>query len=722
MRFKIVLFAAALALSAPPLALARDEGAPPTRVETVTDVVQGQAIADPYRWLEDGTNPDVRAWSAAQTARSRAYLDALPMRAAIRDQVARYIAQSSPRYAGLNYAGSSLFAFYVDPQRQQPMIRVMGRDANPETARTVLDPSVLDSTGSTAIDWFVPSHDGRLIAVSLSRGGSEDGTLHIFDVATGREVDAAIDHVQFPTAGGDVAWDGDNRGFWYTRYPREERPEADRQFYQAVYYHRLGDDPAHDQRVFGDGLPRVAEIKLDYSTTARTLLISVQNGDGGEFAHYVRQRDGSFAQVTHFEDGVDFAAFGPDRALYLVSEANASRRQVLKLAPGVTDLAQARVIVPEGRAAIVTDFWGEDPITFAGRQLIVRYIDGGPSKVSLYDLNGRPQGDLDLPGIAAVDEIEAVGNDVLYSVETYLTPIQFYRRSHGVSAPTALRATSPISFADMEVVREMATSRDGTQIPVNIIHRRGAPLDGTTPTLLYGYGGYGVNETPFFLGGSRRVLFDAGATFAIANIRGGGEYGESWHTQGSLTNKQNVFDDFIAAAQLLIDRHYTSPQHLAFMGGSNGGLLMGAVVTQRPDLARAVVSQVGIYDMIRVELDPNGAFNTTEFGSVQNPDQFRALYGYSPYHHVRMSTAYPAMLLTTGDNDGRVNPLHSRKFTAALQAATTSGHPVFLVTRSDTGHGIGTPLNVRIDENADYLSFLFDQLGMSPGSAVAATH
>ena len=307
------------------------------------------------------------------------------------------------------------------------------------------------------------------------------------------------------------------------------------------------------------------------------------------------------------------------------------------------------------------------------------------------------------------------GGDVIFSVSTYLEPSAWYRfdAATGKSVRTALFRTSPVHFDDTEVVREFAVSKDGTRVPVNIVRRRGTRLDGNNPTLLEGYGGYGVSMKPFFLGAFTRAWLDQGGVYVIANLRGGAEYGEEWHQAGRLTRKQNVFDDFIACAQHLIERKYTSPAHLAIIGGSNGGLLMGAAFTQRPDLFRAVVSYVGIYDMLRVELDPNGAFNVTEFGTVKDPDQFKALYAYSPYHHVKDGTAYPAILFPTGENDHRVNPMQSRKMTARLQAATSSGHPVLLRTSSSAGHGIGTAVDEQIEEEADVLSFLFDQLGIN---------
>ena len=695
------------------MATARDATAPPARATGVQDTIQGVRVADPYRWLEDSGNTEVKAWVAQQTRRTRAYLDALPYRAAVHRRLESLITQSSPRHYSMTYAGGRLFSMYFDPARQQPSLVVMGADADPAKARAVLDPNVLDPASATAIDWYVPSPDGKRVAMSLSQGGSEAGTLHVYDTESGRPVGETIPNVQYPTAGGDVAWRPDGAGFWYTRYPVADRPE-DRGFYVQVYFHRIGDDPQNDARVFGDGLPKIAEIRLDYSRSADRLLVSVQNGDGGEFAHYVGSPDGRFAQVTRFEDGVDFAKFGPDAALYLVSERNAPRRQIQRLAPGVLDLRHAVTIVPQGEDVIPVDFFGEDSFAFAADRLYVRYLAGGPSRIRVFGLDGKPAGEVPLPDVASVDEIEPVGADLLYSVETYLAPAQFHRLTDGRSVATALKVTSPVRFDDMEVRRVFATSRDGTRIPLNIISRKGMAPDRSHPALLRGYGGYGFSETPFFLGASRRLWFDAGGVFVIANIRGGGEFGEQWHNQGMLTRKQNVFDDFVAAAEYLLKEGYTTAARLAIRGGSNGGLLMGAVLTQRPELFRAVVADVGIFDMVRVELDPNGQFNVTEFGTVRNPEQFRALHAYSPYHNVKDGVRYPAVFLSTGENDGRVNPMHSRKMAARLQAATASDHPVFLITTSAAGHGMGSPLALQIDQDTDYLVFLFDQLGMRP--------
>jgi prolyl oligopeptidase len=307
---------------------------------------------------------------------------------------------------------------------------------------------------------------------------------------------------------------------------------------------------------------------------------------------------------------------------------------------------------------------------------------------------------------------------LLFRDTSYTEPATWFQCAKDGTEPTktALRSTSPVSFADIEVTREFAASKDGTKIPLNILCRKGTKRNGQNPTLLYSYGGYGISMSPNF-DFTRRLWFDRGGVYVVANIRGGGEFGEEWHKAGNLTKKQNVFDDFAATAEYLINEKYTRPEKLAIQGGSNGGLLMGAMITQHPDLFRAVVSSVGIYDMLRVELAPNGAFNVTEFGTVKNPEQFKALYAYSPYHHVVDGTKYPAVLMMTGANDGRVAPYHSRKMTARLLAANKSQNPILLRTSSSAGHGIGTALSERIKQLADIYSFLFAQLGMT-GKAV----
>jgi prolyl oligopeptidase len=670
----------------------------------VVDRYHGVEVTDDYQWLEDTDAPEVRAWVAAQNRRTRAALDALPGRGAIERQLTEIYNAPVASYTRAAHRGGKLFALRTRPGGQQPFLVVMPSADERAAERVVLDPNVLDPSGQTAIDLFTPSHDGRRVAVALARNGSEVGTLRVYDVETGRELGDAIERVSNPTGGGSIAWAPDDAGVYYTRYPREgERPAADMEFFQQVYFHALGSDPATDRYELGRDSPRIAETELTTSADGRYLLAAVANGDGGEFAHYLRSPDGAWRQITRFEDGVTAAAFGPD-ALFLTSHHGAPRGTVLRVPLATPALASATVVVPQGEAVI------EDVVPTATRLYVVDLL-GGPSQVRVFDHAGHARGTLALPPVAAVSSmVRTTGDAVLFRVETYLTPPAWFRAAGDGAAPaaTALRDEAPVRYDDAEVVRETATSRDGTTVPVMVIRRRGTTLDGTNPVLLGGYGGYGVSMTPGY-SLTNRLWLDRGGVVATAILRGGGEFGEDWHRGGNLTHKQNVFDDFIAAAERLIALRYTTPAHLAIRGRSNGGLLMGAALTQRPELFRAVYSGVGIYDMLRVERDPNGAFNVTEFGSVR--DQFRALHAFSPYHHVTDGTAYPPVLLTTGEHDGRVNPAHSRKMAARLQAASAGG-PVLLRVSARAGHGMGSSRSEVIAEQTDVWSFLFEQLGM----------
>jgi prolyl oligopeptidase len=695
-------------------AAAADTTAPPTPQHPAVDKLHGVKITDPYRWLEDAASPDVQSWDAAQMAHTRQVLDAIPAHSAIKAKLTALTTGTSASYSALKVAGGRLFAMFNDPKKQQPQLVVMDIDADPSTQAVVLDPNTIDAQGSLSIDWYEPSPDGKLVAVSLSNGGSEDGILHVLETGTGRDVESAIPNVQYPTAGGSVAW-VDGESFYYTRFPGPERPEADRHFYQQAYLHKVGRNAGEDPLVLGekDGLPKVAEIKFDGRYSPGLALASVQLGDGGEFSHWVLRADQPAVRLTHFEDAIVAAAIGPDRMIYMISRSGAPRGKILKMPLAEPDLSRARTIVPEAENAIDSSAWS-DALVLTQDRLFVHDIVGGPSDVRIFDHDGRAMGTLPLPPIAAADDIHALPDgSLLYAVATYLRPRYYavWHAADGSSEETDLTVDSPVHFGDAEVVREFATSKDGTKIPVSIIRRKGARADGNNPTVLYGYGGYGISIVPRFLGPEWRLWLDAGGIYAEANIRGGGEYGEAWHRAGNLTRKQNVFDDFTAAAEHLIARKMTRPERLALVGRSNGGLLMGAMITQHPQIARAVVATVGIYDMLRVELDPNGSFNTTEFGTVKDNSQFRALLAYSPYQHVRPDTRYPAVLFATGVNDGRVNPMQSKKFAAALQAATSSGRPILLRISTSAGHGFGSALTERIDQQADELAFLIDQLG-----------
>jgi len=670
-------------------------------------------VVDNYRWLENFNDPAVPEWSDAQNRYARADLDRLPMRAALYERLNELRSYPSPRYFALEYLRNVLFAIKRQPPKEQPFLVTLRSPDDAGSEHVVLDPNQLDAKGTAAIDFYVPSADDKYVAMSLSHGGSESGDVHVYEVVSGkspqdgRGLQDVVPRVNGGTAGGSVAWNSDSTGFYYTRYPRgSERPKVDLDFYQQVYFHRLGSRTEDDTYSLGKDFPRIAEISLKASDDGRSILATMANGDGGEFSHYLLGPNGEWRQITRLADEVSRAVFGQDGRIYLLSRQNAPRGKILRLAADNGGLAGAQIVVPESKA-VIQDFLP------AATRLYVADLVGGPSQIRIFDLSGRPLGMAPLKEVSSVSElVRHKGDQLLFESQTYVDPSAWYRFDPASKkvVRTALYQTAAADLSDAEVMREFATSKDGTKVPVTIMYRKGTRLDGSNPAILYAYGGFNVSETPFF-SVRLRALLDHGIVYSVANLRGGGEYGEQWHRAGNLTHKQNVFDDFAAAARHLIERKYTNPRKLGIEGGSNGGLLMGAALTQHPDLFRAVVSHVGIYDMLRLELQPNGAFNVTEYGTVKEADQFRALHAYSPYHHVTDGTQYPAVLFLTGANDPRVDPANSRKMTARLQASGTK-RPVLLRTSSTTGHGIGTALSEQIAQEADVLAFLFNQLGV----------
>lgn len=706
----LLLGVTVLVLGTMPAGATELPAAPVAKEKPVVDEYHGVKVTDDYQWLENDDDSAVKSWSDAENKRTRAYLDGVADHTAITQQLTEWYKETSPNYFSLIARPGVIFALKFAPPKQQPMLVRLASAEDSKSEKVIVDPNKIDAKGTTAIDWYEPSLDGKKVAVSISKGGSEDGTLHFYDAEAGKELGDTIPHVQYPTAGGSAAWDGDGSGVYYTRFPRKgERPEADLNFYQQVYFHKLGTPESRDAYAIGKEFPRIAEIALESSEDGKHVLASVANGDGGDFAFYLLGPDGAWQQIAQFSDQIKQARLGRDGAIYLLSRAGAPRGKVLRLPLETPELGKATEIVPASEAVI-------DKLVPTKDALYVGDLLGGPSQIRRFDLHGKNGVTIPVADISNVQEMAALDDgSLLFKDMSYVAPAAWFHLPSEKTEPikTALVSTSPVSFDDIEVTREFATSKDGTKVPLNIMRRKGTKLDGSNPTLLYGYGGYSISMSPTF-DFTRRLWFNRGGIYVVANIRGGGEFGEEWHKAGNLTHKQNVFDDFAAAAQFLIDQKYTSPEKLALMGGSNGGLLMGALITQHPDLMRAVVSAVGIYDMLRVELAPNGAFNVTEFGTVKDEAQFKALYAYSPYHHVEDGTKYPAVLMLTGANDGRVAPFHSRKMTARLQAANKSAHPILLRTTTSAGHGIGTALSERIKQQADIFAFLFDQLGMKP--------
>lgn len=690
---------------------------PSARRDTTSEVYHGVEVADPYQWLEDWSSAEVKRWSAAQNAAARAVLDGLPMRAAIASEVESVtVGDTVSYYAGQRVGDHAWFMKYAPP-RQQPFLVQIDLAARADTEQVVFDPAAGEDGASTSIEWYRVSPDGKLAAIALTSGGAEVADLHVIDLASRKRIDQVVPRVNVATAGGDLGWDADSAGFYYTRYPRTgERPPADQDFYQQLWHRKLGTPLADDRYELGREFDRIAELRIRQHHPSGKVLVNMQHGDSGRFQQYLRDKAGTWHRLSDYGDQLVQAEFIDGDALLALSRAGAPGGKFLVLdISGLPDIPRIPLLAPTD-AALASNFYG-DPTFIVHHELIyAKVLLGGPEEVRVYDLQGRPRG-APLMDMSGVGQILPWDEGVLIRQSSYLQPNNWLLFDGKTTTRHRLSSTSAVNFDGYKLVREFATSQDGTRIPVSLIMAGDTRRDGDNPLLLTGYGGYAISLSPYF-SPVNKVWLDQGGIVAVANLRGGGEYGEQWHRQGMLTRKQNVFDDFHAVMKHLVERGYTSADRLAIEGGSNGGLLMGAMITQHPSDFQAAVSHVGIYDSLRNELSANGTFNIPEYGTVADEEQFRALYAYSPYHRVGKA-AYPAVLFMTGENDGRVDPMHSRKMTAALQAATTSGNPVLLRTSGSTGHGSGTPLDENIAQQVDRLAFLFHSLGMvyaAPGS------
>jgi prolyl oligopeptidase len=674
----------------------------------VGSTYHGVTVAEDYRWLEDAGSDQARCWTEAQHRLARSYLESLPFRDAVVRRVAEVLTAEPVRYEALRPAGSAYFALKRQPPKQAPCLVELSNLDDLSDERVLVDPGEISASDSATIGWHQPSPDGSLVAVSLSTQETQDASVHVCQATSGELTGASV---SLGSAHGSMAWAGDSSAFWYTRYQSSgERPDGD-SFYQEVWYHSLGDSSAQDRRelagVFADN--RIAENFLDSSPDGQWVMDRVQKGDGGQWQVFLRaQAGGGWWLAADVSDKVTYAAFGPG-ALYLLSRLDAPNGKVLRLPLRAgAAIAHATEVVPEAELTIEGGALAS-PLVVTDSSLWLLDMDAGWSSLRRYGLHGTPAGPVRVPPGSAVDGLVRLnGSDVAYATESFTQPRSWWRVS-GQSAPrpTALRAKTPPEFPQVEVGREFAASADGTRVPVTLVIPRGTPRDGMAPTLLTGYGGFGISLKPRFDPGWVPWL-EQGGVVAVAHTRGGGEYGETWHHAGRLAAKQNVFDDFAGCARALVDSHLTTSERLAILGGSNGGLLMGATLTQHPGLARAVVAMVPVMDMLRHELDHNGTFTVTEYGTVSDPELFQALRAYSPYHNVTDGTAYPAVLLTAGESDALAKAYHAKKMTARLQAATSSSQPVLLRVRPG-GHGPGS-LDQRVSELADIYAFLFDRL------------
>jgi len=674
---------------------------PVARVDTVVDTLHGTPIPDPYRWLENWDNPETQEWTFAQDAYTRSTLAKLPGRDHIHQRLADllsigYMSAATPR-------GGRYFYTKREGEKNQPILYM--REGLKGAPKAIVDPNELSATGIVALDWWYPSRDGRLLAYGVSQSGSEISTLHVLDTDTGVDQPDEIPY----TRAADLSWDIDNGGFYYTRYPTPGTvPDGEEAYHRQVFHHRLGLDPADDELIWGEGRDMQEWPGVTLSPDGRYLLVEVYIGTS-QTELYLRDLSAENSRFDTLAAGLEAVFHGMflGDELFIHTNYNAPQFQILKTKPASPAMSGWDVAVPEGKSVLET-------VTVAGNRLALHYLEKASSRLRAYDPQSGKVEEITLPALGTVAEVggDPSGNEIFYVFSSYFIPPTSYRYDVAAKTSDVFDAVkADIDSSPYEVEQVTYNSKDGTPVTMFLVHKKDIQKNSNNPTLLYGYGGFSSPITPGF---QRNIYLwlEEGGIYAAANLRGGGEYGEEWHEAGMLAKKQNVYDDFIAAGEWLIAQKYTSTQKLAIMGGSNGGLLVGAVLVQRPDLFSAVVCSRPLLDMIRYQKFLIAKLWIPEYGSSDNPDQFKYLLAYSPYQNVKPGTAYPATLILTADTDTRVDPLHARKMAARLQAATSSDKPILLWVEKDAGHGQGAPLDKIIEEYTDIWSFVMWQLGM----------
>jgi prolyl oligopeptidase len=663
---------------------------PKTRTDDVKERIQGVEIADPYRWLEDQQSPETRAWINAQNKYTQILLDAWPGRAALKQRLIELIRIETISMP-VEQNGRYFFKRRAADQEQGVLYVRTGPEGKDEA---LVDPNPLSPDKNISVDLQDVSHDGTLVAYSLRHGGEDETAIRLLDVRTRAELPGQLPKRRYE----GIGIKPDKSGLYYS-WAAPEGPRLD--------YHAMGSDPPKDLEVFGKGYGPDKIIGFDLSEDGHYLTIMVFYGaaaDRTEVYFQDLQKNGPIRPLVNDIPARFIGAVGGDH-VYLQTNWKAPKGRVLKVDLANPGRENWREIVPESDAPI-------ESFSLAGGKLFVKYTRNASSQVKVFDADGAHVRDIDLPMIGTINEISGrwTSKEAFYEFTSYPIPRRIYRYDIDTGNQNVWAETHvPIHGENFEVKQVWYTSKDKTRVPMFLMYRKGTKLDGNDPTLLTGYGGFNINITLSFSAGAA-LWVDQGGVFAEPNLRGGGEFGEEWHRAGMLDKKQNVFHDFIAAAEWLINNHYTQPSKLAIEGASNGGLLVGAALTQRPDLFRAVVCAYPLLDMLRYQKFFVAKFWVPEYGSADDPAQFKYLYAYSPYQHVQPGTKYPAVLFVTGDGDTRVAPLHARKMTALLQADTGSDLPVLLRYDTEAGHSQGVSVTKSIDQATDSLGFLFWQL------------
>jgi len=683
------------------------DGPPKAKVIPVEDTVQGHKIIDRYRYLENPNDPETKLYIENEAKYTRSILGPLPGRDRINARLSQLLeigTVGAPQMGGQYY-----FHTRREGNQNQPILYV--REGLEGQDRVLVDVNKMSSDGTVALDWWFASDDGKYVAYGTSPSGSEESTLHIAETATGKVLPDTIDRTRFAS----IAWMKDSSAFYYTRHPKKgEVPEGEEVYHVKVFFHRMGTDPAKDPLIFGEGRNPQDIPQVNLSEDDRWLLIDVGEG-WTKTEMYLKdlQSEEPPLEITTGKDflyGVDFF----QGKLYITTNEDAPHYRVF-----VADATNAKrenwkEIIAQSDAVLQN-------ASVTGGKLLVQYEHNATSELKLFSLDGKKLADISLPAIGSVFSTSGRydRNEIFFGFQSFTVPPSIYRvQLDDIKSGLWAKVDAPsIDPSGYDVQQVWYASKDGTKVPMFVVSKKGTEKNGKNPTLLTGYGGFNISLTPAF-NRSMYLWMEHGGVYAVANLRGGAEFGEDWHRAGMLEKKQNVFDDFIAAGEYLIAQRYTDKDHLAIQGGSNGGLLMGAMITQRPDLFRAVVCQVPLLDMLRYQNFQIAKLWIPEYGSSDDPKQFEWLYAYSPYQHVKPGQEYPAILFMTGDTDTRVDPMHAKKMAALMQADAKNGssreRPILLRIDIKAGHGQGKPVAKQIEESTDMYSFLFWQLGVKP--------
>jgi prolyl oligopeptidase len=692
---------------------------PVSKMVDQQDDYHGVQVADPYRWLEDANSADTGAWVAAQNRLTQSYLVQIPGRDAIRDRLTQL--WNYERFSVPFKQGGRYFYSRNDGLQNQAVLYTVNSLNAPQASlddapRVLLDPNTLSQDGTVALAGIEVSPDGKYLAYGTSASGSDWNEWQVREIASGVDLADKLEWVKFSGA----SWSKDSQGFFYSRYdaPQEASRLADINHFQKLYFHQIGTGQEHDVLVYDRPDQKEWGFSGQVSDDGAYLVITASQGTARQnrvfyqdlTAQYQQKEGKKGGKVTGLLEGFDAAYefIDNDGPVFLFrTDNNAARGRIVAIDLRQPEPANWKEIVPEASQTLVS-------ANVINGQLLVNYLADAHSQVKLFDLDGKLLREIALPGIGSVAGFDGKRGDseTFYSYTSFTTPSTIYRYDMNSGQSSIYRqpvvAFDPDAF---ETRQQFFTSGDGTRVPMFIVSKKGLKLDGTNPTYLYGYGGFDIALTPGFSVANLAWL-EMGGVYVMANLRGGGEYGQDWHLAGTKLQKQNVFDDFIAAAEWLIENKVTSPAKLAIGGGSNGGLLVGAVMTQRPELFAAAIPQVGVLDMLRFHKFTIGWAWTSDYGSSDNADEFKALIKYSPLHNLKPGTCYPATMITTADHDDRVVPAHSFKFAAAAQAAQGCMKPILIRIDVKAGHGAGKPTAKQIDEVADRWSFLTQVLAM----------